>query len=300
VGHHLLLAHATAAHIYQTEFEKPHQHQHHGGHIGMSNCGDYRYPSNPDLIQDQEAAERAMLFQMGWFTDPLIFGDYPSDMRRILGDRLPQFTTAEQELLLSLSSSSSSTTKHPIHFIGLNHYSTLLAAAPTTIPTYGGYWADVQVDYSNHPNWTQTSMGWNVVPQGCRDMLLWISQRYPNMTIYITENGISDNDDDEPQPRRQDVVSNTSTMLFNDANRISYLHGYLQAVKEAVDLNVPVGGYFVWSLMDNFEWQFGYQRKFGMVHVDFDENTLARTPKQSALWYRNVIHEQSIKGPLVK
>jgi beta-glucosidase/6-phospho-beta-glucosidase/beta-galactosidase len=108
VGHHLLLAHATAAHIYQTEFEKPH-HQH-GGHIGMSNCGDYRYPSNPDLIQDQEAAERAMLFQMGWFTDPLVFGDYPSEMRRMLGDRLPQFTTAEQELLLSLSSSSSSST----------------------------------------------------------------------------------------------------------------------------------------------------------------------------------------------
>lgn len=277
VGHHLLLAHATAAHIYHTEFAS----QQHGS-IGMSNCGDYRYPKDASRRQDQEAAQRAMLFQMGWFTDPLVLGDYPKEMRDILGDRLPQFTTEERELLAS-------STQRPVDFIGLNHYSSIVASnPPPTKPTFGGYWADINVDFSNHPSWKQSSMGWNVVPQGCRDMLLWIAQRYPNISIYITENGTSDDDDDSTLGYHRISSVSRSNPLY-DINRITYLRGYLHALKDAVELGVPVGGYFVWSLMDNFEWQYGYQRKFGIVQVDFGAQMLQRTPKASAIFYRNVI-----------
>lgn len=117
-------------------------------------------------------------------------------------------------------------------------------------------------------------MGWNVVPDGLREMLLWISERYNQPLLFVTENGSAE---DEP-----DLES-----AVNDNRRKDFLEGHLKAVAEAVQADVKIAGYFAWSLMDNFEWQFGYQRRFGLCHVDFQ--TLARTPKTSALWYNETI-----------
>jgi hypothetical protein len=117
-------------------------------------------------------------------------------------------------------------------------------------------------------------MGWNVVSDGLREMLIWIAERYNNPLILITENGTA-----EPEP--------DLTTAQHDEERRSYFENHLRSVALAIRSGVRVAGYFAWTLMDNFEWQFGYQRRFGLCRVDFD--TLERLPKASALWYRDTI-----------
>ena len=144
VAHHLLLAHARAVRRYRALDQ--------GGTIGISNCGDFRYPLDPKSLQDQDAAERSMVFQYAWLTDPLVFGDYPSQMRDRLGERLPQFIEAQKaEMIGSLD------------FMGLNHYSTLYASAKTEKSIFGGYWADMDVEFSSDPSWRKNFMVSNIV-----------------------------------------------------------------------------------------------------------------------------------------
>lgn len=131
VAHHLLLAHAKAYHIYHDEFASTQN-----GMVGIANSGDYRYPKSNDKSLDQEAAERAMLFQFGWFVDPLIKGDYPPAMRERLGDRLPAFTKQERTYIMGT-----------VDFLGLNYYSSLLATTPDHEEEWSGYWADIFVNF---------------------------------------------------------------------------------------------------------------------------------------------------------
>lgn len=257
VAHYLILAHATAARIYHDEFAPIQK-----GMIGVSHCSDYRYPLT-NSSQDKDAAERAMVFLLGWFADPIYKGDYPIEMRRRLGHRLPQFTNDEKELLAGSAD-----------FLGLNHYSSLLASEPTKIPTFSGYWADIFVDFHSKDDWRINDQGWAVVPDGCREMLKWIAHRYNNPIIYMTENGSA-----EPEASLE--------VARHDEGRRSYFEGYIRACAQAIREGVKLRGYFAWSLMDNFEWQFGYQRRFGLCYVDF--NTQVRTPKLSAEWYRSTI-----------
>jgi len=205
-----------------------------------------------------------MIFQLSWFADPIWKGDYPEEMKKRIGDRLPRFTDEEKALLLGSSD-----------FFGLNHYSSLLASEPAEPPTYQGYWADVNVDFSSLPTWPKNDMGWSIVPDGCRELLEWIARRYNNPVVYMTENGVAFPETD-------------IDIALKDVSRQSYLEEYLRACAEAIlEGKVRLRGYFAWSLMDNFEWQFGYSKRFGLVRVEFD--TLRRTPKQSALWYRKTI-----------
>jgi beta-galactosidase len=256
-AHNLVLAHARAATIYKREFAPTQQ-----GIIGIANCGDYRYPKTP---KDNKSAERAMIFQYAWLTDPFFFGDYPAEMRQRLGSRLPEFTESERSELIG-----------SCDFLGLNHYSTLYAQEPKHDPKSesDGYWADMHVTFSSDPRWRKNFMGWSTNPDGCRELLVWISDRYKNIPIYVTENGTSE---DEP-----DLAS-----ALRDEGRRQYMEQYLRACAEAIELGVPLKGYFAWSLMDNFEWEYGYTKRFGMCFVDFE--TLERTPKSSAIWYGRTI-----------
>jgi beta-glucosidase/6-phospho-beta-glucosidase/beta-galactosidase len=117
-----LLAHARVFHLYKREYGEKHN-----GVIGIANCGDFRYGN---------AGERAMLFQWGWFTDPLIFGDYPTAMRDRLGDRLPSFTPDEAASLVG-----------SFDFLGLNYYEAMLATTPDKESEYPGYWADIHATF---------------------------------------------------------------------------------------------------------------------------------------------------------
>lgn len=260
VAHHLILAHARAARIYKEHFALIQK-----GMIGIANCGDYRFPKTKTSA-DIDAAERAMVFQYAWLTDPFFFGDYPTEMRQRLGDRLPQFSNIERAELLG-----------SVDFLGLNHYSTMYAQEPIHTDkssSFDGYWADMHVTFSSDPTWRKNFMGWSTNPDGCRNLLLWIDNRYKGVPIYITENGTSE---DEP-----DLAA-----ALHDEGRRQYMEGYLRASAEAIEMGVPLKGYFAWSLMDNFEWEYGYTRRFGICYVDFD--TLERTPKLSAIWYSETI-----------
>lgn len=262
VGHQLILSHARAVDRYRKEYA------HQGGQIGWSNNCDWREPLTNEP-GDKAAAERALEFFLSWFCDPVYFGDYPAVMRERLGDRLPQFTREEKALVQGSSD-----------FLGLNHYTTMYAAnqeldsAEGSVYGNGGLSEDQDVALSVDPEWKLTSMHWAVVPWGCRKLLNWIAERYGNPPIYITENGCSYPDE---------VVDGE----VNDVHRIEFYESYLNACAEAIEDGVNLQGYFAWSFMDNFEWALGYKMRFGLHHVDYD--TLKRTPKASAKWFKKLL-----------
>ncbi len=267
-GHHLLLAHAKAVNVYRREFQKEQK-----GIIGMTNNCDWREPKSADQ-SDVEAAERALEFFLAWFCDPIYKGDYPESMKARLGGRLPKFTPEEVELLKGSSD-----------FLGLNHYTTMFAAdasngiVESSVYGNGGLSEDQEVNLSVDPEWKKTLMGWAVVPWGCKKLLHWIKERYENPPIVITENGCAYDDQ---------LVDGE----VNDLERLDFYKTYLEACAEAIGEGVNLEGYFAWSLMDNFEWASGYEKRFGMHYVDFE--TLERTPKASAIWYKEFIGKMSV------
>jgi beta-glucosidase len=120
----------------------------------------------------------------------------------------------------------------------------------------------------------RTEMGWEVYPDGLYELLVRLRDEYELPPLYVTENGAAYAD----QPQNGTV---------DDPSRISYVDRHLAAIRRALDHGVPVRGYFLWSLLDNFEWAFGYSRRFGIVYVDYE--TLERVPKASYHWYKEVI-----------
>ena len=123
-------------------------------------------------------------------------------------------------------------------------------------------------------------MGWPIIPDGLRQCLLWIKERYGDVPIYITENGACYGDG--PVDGR-----------VKDDKRINYLDKHIAEVSRAIESGVNLKGYFTWSLLDNFEWAFGYEKRFGLVFVNFE--TLERTKKDSYYWYQKVVTENKLE-----
>jgi len=256
--------------VYREEFQ-PAQ----GGQIGMTYNCDWREPKT-DSKADQDAAQRSLEFFLAWFADPVYFGDYPAVMRERVGKRLPKFTDEEKTLITGSSD-----------FFGLNHYNTMYASnvkPGTKVDNYvysnAGVFKDQRVALTADPAWELTDMQWPVVPWGLGKLLLWITERYGKPPIYITENGCA----------MPDVVAGGKV---DDPRRISFLDGYMGSVHDAITAGADVRGYFVWSLMDNFEWASGYDKRFGMIHINFE--TMERILKSSAAWYTEVIKSDSLK-----
>lgn len=169
----------------------------------------------------------------------------------------------------------------PLDALGLNYYTPTLvgaADADATGPRADGHGA------SNHSPWPgaddvlfhqtpgeRTEMGWTIDPTGLHELIMRYSREAPGLPMYITENGAAYDDKMDADGR------------VHDPERIAYLHGHLRAVRRAIAEGADVRGYYLWSLMDNFEWAYGYGKRFGAVYVDYA--TLARTPKSSAYWY---------------
>lgn len=268
-AHQLLRAHGFAAERYREKYQ-PHQH----GIIGMANNCDWREPAT-DSPADAEAAERALEFYLGWFADPLYHGDYPESMRMRVGDRLPTFAPEDRARI-----------QGSCDFFGLNHYNTMCAAhqdggEQADVYGNGGISEDQDVALSVDPEWELSAMKWAIVPWGCRKLLEWIDARYDKPDIYITENGCA----------TDDIVVDGAV---DDQARIHYLASYLDACRQAIENGVQLKGYFLWSLLDNFEWAHGYSKRFGAVYVDFE--TRERIPKASLKWYADVINRNGIPG----
>ncbi|MBK6814113.1 MAG: beta-glucosidase [Saprospiraceae bacterium] len=266
-GHNLLKAHAKAVATYRQKYQST-QH----GRIGITNNCDWREPLT-ESPADKAAAERALEFFLAWFADPIYKGDYPPCMKERLGSRLPSFTAAEKNMIKGSSD-----------FFGLNHYTTMYAADAThnrekgSVYGNGGLSEDQDVNLSVSPDWKMTSMQWAIVPWGCKKLLMWIDARYDHPEIIITENGCAFN---------ESLVEGK----VDDHERIQFFQGYLAAIQEAIRGGADVKGYFIWSLMDNFEWALGYNKRFGITYIDQD---LTRIPKASAWWYASVIEQNEV------
>ena len=155
-------------------------------------------------------------------------------------------------------------------------------AAPAGRPQTSEHapWVGVEdVEFLPQPG-PHTSMGWNIEPAGLVDLLLEMHERYPHLPLAVTENGAA----------FEDEV--TEAGRVHDVQRVQYLHDHIDAVGEAIERGADVRGYFVWSLMDNFEWAYGYSKRFGIIRVDYD--TLARTEKDSGRWYRELVRTRTI------
>ena len=197
------------------------------------------------------------------WTEPLLRGRYPDDVAGDL-EAFGGLPVRDGDLVL---------VDQPIDFLGVNYYADdfLVAAPGGTIPHTPGV-QDVAGRDAGHG---ATDMGWPVTPDGLRDLLVTLAATYPELPpIHVTENGVAYDD-----PIAEGAI--------HDQRRIAYLEAHLRALQEAIAAGVDVRAYLQWSLLDNFEWSHGYHMRFGLVHVDYD--TQARTPRDSAFWYRDVI-----------
>jgi len=206
-----------------------------------------------DSQADRELAEWEYARSVQWFMDPIFKGRYPECALKGHGSNAPAIEPGDFDII-----------QQPIDFLGVNYYFRAFCSAeePPRKP-------EGKLGF--------TDMGWEIYPQGLTELLVKLKGEYELPPIYITENGMAN----------ADSVINGSVP---DAARIDYVQRHLAALQAAMDQGVDVAGYFLWSLMDNFEWNSGYAKRFGIVHVDYE--TQQRTLKDSAHWYRDFIKSQ--------
>ena len=216
---------------------------------------------------DAEAALRFDGNRNRWFLDPVLRGGYPADMIDLYEERLGPLEFIQPGDLEEIAA--------PIDFLGVNFYQ------PAVVRLDGDQGL-IGVE-ELPPDGPTTAMGWRVAPDALTELLLRLKRDYGDLPLLITENGASF--DDPPID---------GTGVVEDAQRVDYLRGHIAAVERAVGAGVDVRGYYVWSLLDNFEWEHGYSSRFGIVGVDFESQR--RTPKRSALWYRDLITEHRNGG----
>lgn len=227
---------------------------------------------------DADACHRLDLISNRAFLDPMLRGRYPDELFAITKG-ICDWSFVQPGDLEQIHQS--------IDVLGINYYSTNLLAMgdrpqfpqSTEASTAPGA-SDVDWLPTEGPH---TDMGWNIDPDGLHDLLVRVHDNYPEVPLMVTENGMACKD--------QLVANNDGDKAVHDADRIDYLQRHLAAARRAMSEGVPLTGYFVWSLLDNFEWYFGYAKRFGITYVDYA--TQERIPKDSFLWYRDFIASRS-------
>jgi beta-glucosidase len=227
-----------------------------------------------DTVEQARAITDASL--NGLFLDPLLLGTYPAQARP--GVVPPEHLVAAGDM---------ETISQPLDFLGVNYYSCvyLRAGDPDDLrlgegPARCG--VPGVVEY-RPGELDRTPMGWLVDPEGLYDVLMRLSKEAPGLPLYVTENGCAAEDYVNPDGE------------VNDVERVRYLHGHLAAAARAIKDGADLAGYFVWSLLDNFEWAWGYQKRFGIVFVEF--GTQCRIPKASARFYSDVVRANAVPPP---
>ena len=261
--HLVNVAHAKAIEAFRSS-------DHSDGKIGITLNLDPVYP-NSELSLDKEASIIVDGFINRWYLDPVLKAKYPDDIFAILEKNYNYAPIPEEDLNLLKD--------NPMDFLGINNYSCSRIGIKN------------KEDLNNIPKLLLpkkpkrgtevTEMGWEVYPAGFYDLLKRVDKDYNHPLIYITENGMAAKDNN--------IVKN----IVQDDDRVSYLKRYLEAAHRAIGDGVNLRGYFVWSLLDNFEWIEGYSKRFGIIRVDYE--TQRRIWKKSALCYKNVIKENGFE-----
>nr|WP_030876718.1 GH1 family beta-glucosidase [Streptomyces varsoviensis] len=255
-AHHQLLGHGLAVQALRAR----------GAHsIGIANSHGPTWAAS-DAAADRAAAGLYDLLLNRLFAEPVLLGRYPDQG---LADAMPGPVAEDLKIIAE-----------PLDWYGVNYYQPTLVGAPGPAADGGSAYAGITIpaelpfslkEIEGRP---RTAFGWPVVPEGLTELLTAFRDRYGDRLppVHITENGCS-----------YDGIA--------DQARIDFLDGHLRALHRAMEAGVDVRGYFVWSLLDNFEWAEGYAQRFGLVHVDYA--TLARTPKDSYHWLRDAIRANS-------
>ena len=213
-----------------------------------------------DDEEDREAASKLDEFCNRWFIDPLLKGEYPP-----LAEKLGLRPSQEDMDLI----------KQPLDFLGVNYYTRLLATYDPSNPV-----TQAKVVQKNTP---VTEMGWEIYPNGLCEILTRLRKEYDDPVLYVTENGAAFEDN---------VKRNGGVQ---DDDRIAFLRDHMLAAYRAIKEGVRLNGYFVWAIIDNFEWAEGYSKRFGLVHTNYE--TLERTPKKSFYWYKRTIQNNGLLFP---
>jgi beta-glucosidase len=262
--HHLLLGHGLAARALREAGAR---------NVSITLNPSVVFPVDPDSAADQAAVRLLDGLSNRIFLDPLLKGQYPVDMLQ----HMAQFTD-----LSYIQDGDLAIIKAPIDVLGINFYQpsyvSATPGAPGTLDQPGSYGVATRP-----PTGPVTDMNWTIEPSGLTHLLERIHRDYPGTAMMITENGAA-----YPEGPSADGE-------VHDGRRIEYLDGHLRACHDALAAGVDLRGYFVWSLMDNFEWAEGYTKRFGIVHVDY--STQKRVLKDSAKWYREVIRRNGVAAP---
>jgi beta-glucosidase len=253
-SYHLLLAHGQSVPIIRRN--SPH------ANVGITLNLTPQVPASPSQV-DRDAANWVDGYINRFFLDPLVGRGYPQDIVNGFGNKM-EFVQLGDMRAISV----------PIDFIGVNYYTRNIVRS------------DKFSEAENAPraifrSEENTEMDWEVFPEGLYKTLGRLHFDYDFPAIHITENGAA----------FKDTVNANGEV--DDPARLSYIRRHLEQVHRAIEAGIPVKGYFAWSLMDNFEWGFGYSKRFGLIHVDYQ--TQKRTLKSSAKWYRDVIRNNGLQ-----
>ncbi|XP_069838750.1 lactase/phlorizin hydrolase-like [Dendropsophus ebraccatus] len=285
VTHNIVKAHAKAWHVYNDKYRASQK-----GQVGISLNSDWAEPKDPTNPDDVSAAERYLQFMLGWFAHPiLVNGDYPEVLKTQVNHINTQCSSTVAELQ-TFSEEEKTYIKGTADFLGISHYTSRMVNASESgscakeYNNIGGFAPHVD------PSWPTTSSPWlYVVPWGLRRLLNFVNEEYAKgqLPIYITGNGM-------PTPYTGEV--------FNDTARVEYLTAYINEALKAIKTDkVPVNSYVVRSLLDGYEGPQGYQQRYGLHYVNFDNANRQRTPKKSAYLISNIIENNGFpKTKLIK
>jgi len=240
VAHNQLMAHGASVQAFRQENIN--------GQIGLTNVSTWMEAASENQ-QDKMASFLANQFTNDWFYGTPVWGEYPKEAFSYLAENnlAPEIKDGDMELIST-----------PFDFYGVNYYTrNIVRANPQSFMGLENIQGELE----------KTDMGWEIYPEGLENFLVMAYNNYGKKPIYITENGMAE----------KDFVENDQV---HDPRRTKYLMDHFQATKNAMDKGVDMRGYFVWSLMDNFEWAFGYEKRFGLIYIDY-ENEQKRIPKDS-------------------
>lgn len=272
-AHHLNLAHGLGAQALRAALPAR-------AKVGISlNSAPVRARTNSP--EDLDAKRRVEALANGIFEGPLLRGEYGADLLADTASLTDWHFVRDGDLKII---------KQPLDALGVNYYTPSLVSAATEAEqaerrdghgaSESSPWPGAEKIAFHQTPGPVSEMGWTTDPSGLHDLLVRLGRDAPGVPLYVTENGMAC--DDKP----------AADGSVHDPDRIGYLHGHLTAVAQARAEGVDVRGYFLWSLLDNFEWAYGYSKRFGAVYVDFE--TQERTPKSSARWYAELVRDRTL------